>query len=338
MSVAAPVVEEPPVAKPEDDAVRNYLFVALSALLVVVLVLMRNASGNLIVLVGVVPALLGLFLRWTAMPGVFLVTLTYLQLFPSGLPVQLNNSNVTIAVPFRMHDFLLLGATVVYFVCQFRLFSLTVQAVPSDRLPIKQKATDRPIRRNTRSVNTDELYRLFFVVTACVLLAQVTWFVLTIVVIEPSVFPPIRFVSPNSASAEFKTDAGSLNRFLFLIGLVGSIGLGFGFVFWYRSLQRMQVEHAKMFMLDTAWRETRSELSRQEKWRAWGQGNFHAVSGHAPRQERGTWILSWRSRRSPYYIRRSPTGGPSIPVKILVFILLFLVALLFGSVLISSLR
>ncbi len=307
MSVATPVIEEP-----EDDAVRNYLFVALSALLVVVLVLMRNASGNLLVLIGIVPALLGLFLRWTAMPGVFLLTLTYLQLFPSGLPVQLDAKYVTIAVPFRMHDFLLLGATVVYFVCQFRLFSLTVQAVPSDRLPIKQKATDRPIRRNTRSVNADELYRLFFVVTACVVVAQAVWLVLTIVVIEPSVFPPIRFVSPNSASAEFNTDAGSLNRFLFLVGVVGSSGLAGGFLFWYRGLQRMPVDHARLFLLDTAWRETRSELSRQEKWRAWGQGTFHAVSG------------------------RNPEQGPGTLVVVAVFIALFLLALLFGSVLIYA--
>ncbi len=273
---------------------------------------MRNASGNLVVLIGVVPALLGLFLRWTAMPGVFLMMLSYLLIFPTGLPISLDESSAGPAIPFRMHDFLLLGATLVYFVCQFRLFSLTVQAVPSDRLPIKQKATDRPIRRSTRAVNADELYRLFFVVTACVLIAQVTWFVLTIVVIEPSVFPPIRFVSPNSASAEFKTDAGSLNRFLFLIGLVGSGGLAGGFLFWYRGLQRMPVDHARLFLLDTAWRETRSELSRQEKWRAWGQGTFHAVSG------------------------RNPEQGPGTLVVVAVFIALFLLALLFGSILIYA--
>ncbi len=307
MSVAAPVVEEP-----EDDAVRNYLFIALSALLVVVLVLMRNASGNLLVLIGIIPALLGLFMRWTAMPGVFLLTLTYLQLFPSGLPFQLDKSNVTTAVPFRMHDFLLLGATVVYFVCQFRLFSLTVQAVPSDRLPIKQKATDRPIRRNTRSVNTDELYRLFFVVTACVLLAQATWFVVSLVVVDISAYPPIKFVSPDSANLQDKSDWASVNRFLFLIGLVGSVGLAIWFVFWYRGLQRMRVDHAKMYLLDTAWRETRSELSRQEKWRAWGQGTFHAVSG------------------------RNPEQGPGTLVVVAVFIALFLLALLFGSVLIYA--
>ena len=102
------------------------------------------------------------------------------------------------------------------------------------------------------------------------------------------------------------------NRFLFLIGLVGSGGLAFGFVFWYRSLQRMRVEHAQMFLLDTAWRETRSELSRQEKWRAWGQGTFHAVSG------------------------RNPEQGPGTLVVMAVFIALFLLSLLFGSILIYA--
>ena len=74
----------------------------------------------------------------------------------------------------------------------------------------------------------------------------------------------------------------------------------------------MRVEHAKMFMLDTAWRETRSELSRQEKWRAWGQGTFHAVSG------------------------RNPEQGPGTLVVVAVFIALFLLALLFGSILIYA--
>jgi hypothetical protein len=52
--------------------------------------------------------------------------------------------------------------------------------------------------------------------------------------------------------------------------------------FWYWRLTRLSPGEARMVLLDTGWRESRRELNRQEKWRAWGLARRRPKSARRP--------------------------------------------------------
>jgi hypothetical protein len=253
-----------PANRFRDPAVRNYLFAALAALLVVAAAMfVRGGPPAALMPVGF--ALLGLFTRWTGMPRVFLVVVAYFIILPLGFPV-LGGAASGAAIPgshFQMMDVILAGAVVVYFACQYRLTSLTQQAMPFDVPPAQRAKDAQPPRRPASLVADDEMGRLLLVAGLCVLLGQVVWLVVT------EFRPALGRIPPIAAAGRDYSDAG--NRFLMLGGLSAVAGLAAGLVFWYWRLARLGAAEARMVLLDVQWFESRRELSRQEKWRAWGR-------------------------------------------------------------------
>jgi hypothetical protein len=260
-----------------DPAARNYLFVTLAALLIVAATMfVRGGLPAALLPVGV--ALLGLFTRWPGMPRVFLVMLCYFIVLPLGFPVlggEPFGANIS-GSHFQLLDVILAGAVVVYFICQYRLMSLLQQGMPFD-VPQSQRPKDtQPPRRPVRLVAEDEYGRLFLVAGLCVLLGQFVW--LIVAELRPTLgrFPPIATVQYGRA------DAGG--RFLMLAGLVAGVGLVVGLIFWYWWLARLSDAEARMILLDVQWNESRRELNRQEKWRAWGR--WRARPKQAKRRKR----------------------------------------------------
>jgi hypothetical protein len=253
-----------PANRYRDPAVRNYLFAALAALLVVAAAMFVR-GGLPAAVMPVCFALLGLFTRWAGMPRVFLVVLCYFIILPLGFPL-LGGAASGSAIPgshFQMMDVILAGAVIVYFACQYRLTSLTQQGMPFDVPPAQRPKDAQPPRRPASIVADDEMGRLFLAAGLCVLLGQFVWLVVT------EFRPALGRVPPFTTTGLDYTDVG--NRFLMLGVLAAVVGLAAGLSFWYWRLARLSAAEARMMLLDVQWFESRRELNRQEKWRAWGR-------------------------------------------------------------------
>src|SRR5262249_3152500 len=128
-----PLAEEPT----QSPAVRNYLFVGLIALVIYTLSMAFRGS-ELIALLAAAFAVAGLFARWSSGPFVFLL-LTGIQLrytageFGSGpFGGSYGSYRTRRGADFDVTVLIAVLAALVYLVVQFRLFSLLVQAVPTD--------------------------------------------------------------------------------------------------------------------------------------------------------------------------------------------------------------
>lgn len=249
-----------------DPVARNYLFVGLASLLVAAAALIFR-HGHLLAALPVAVAALALLLRSPVLPGVFLVVL---GLAAVPLTTWINGSSIS-DVPdshFRVMDLVLVAATLTYFACQYRLLSLTVQGMPPDAPAGQQRKGDKPPKRPGATAPPEEVGRMFAAVAACVLVGQVVWLFVSELRPDFRDVPPLRLARP-AASLNYRS-AEPLNRFLMLAGLVAVVTLPTGLTFWYWRQSRLSPGEARLVLLDTAWRESRRELNRQEKWRAWG--------------------------------------------------------------------
>ena len=245
---------------------RDYVFVGMIAL-IVVFVGMTLRGGMTSGLLAPLIASLGLVFRWSGMPLVFLVLLSYLLVFPYGLPIQPNGIAETTGHNFRITDLVLVGAVAVYFGCQYRLLSLTARAMPSDLMFDKSK---HPPVRPAETMLEGELARLLWTVGGIVFAGQVAWFLLTTFTLDLREFPPLRLI-PRPTFGMSETGFGISPPFARLVMVLGTLTfclIAMRLVFWYWRLTRLTPEQARMVLLDTEWSESRRELNRQEKWRA----------------------------------------------------------------------
>lgn len=249
----------PPPSRPD----RDYLFAGFAALLVV-FVGMTLRGG--VAAGAVAPAVgsLALLFRWTSMPVVFLLLLSYLLVYPFGLPYYTAGVNETVGSRFRTQDVLLVAAVLIYLSAQYRLLGLTDSLMPAD--PPARRA-----RRPLAAAADGEFPQMMLAVAGFVLAGQVAWLGLTSLTLELDEFPPVKLGRPNPWLDEPYAPPGWLTRGLLLGGTAALGGFAARFGFWYWRLARMTRDEARMTLLDAGWRETRRELNRQEKWRAWGR-------------------------------------------------------------------
>jgi hypothetical protein len=268
------------VAWLRDPVARNYLFVGLASLLIASAVLVSR-HGHLAAALPVVVAALGLVLRSPVMPGLFLVVL---NLAAVPLVVWLNRAVIS-DVPyshFRIMDLVLVGAALTYFACQYRLLSLTLQGMPADAPPGQRPKGDKPPKRPGATAPPEEMGRMFAVVAACVVIGQVAWLLVSELRLDFRDVPPLRLARPGVSLRDYSRSE-PLYRFLMLGGLVALATLPTALVFWYWRLTRLGPGEARMVLLDTEWRESRRELNRQEKWRAWGLTRRRPKPARKPR-------------------------------------------------------
>ncbi len=258
-------------ARPEaaaGDAARDYLFTGVAATLVVGLVLLARSGGNPGVLLAVVPAVLALLLRAGALPGVFLAALVYLAVFPDGLPIAPPPAIVSRS-HFRVVDLVFVAAVGVYFVAYFRLASLKYRVLAATasvpKALVEPKSSAVPVARRGVGAGGDEYARAFAQLLALTAAAAVAWQALDVLAVEPLRVPPLRIdILGNDAQS----------RFLLAAGAVGFGALGFGALAGYWRASKVRPAVARQYLLDLAWRDNRRELSRREKWRAWGRGQL----------------------------------------------------------------
>jgi hypothetical protein len=256
------------VAWLRDPVARNYLFVGLASLLITSAVLVFR-HGHLAAALPVILGGLGLILRSPVLPGLYLLVLN-LSVVPL---IVWQNRIVYSDVPishFRIMDLVLVGATLSYFACQFRLLSLSLLAMPSDAPVGHRMKDDRTPKRPGTTAPPEELGRMFAVIALCVVLGQLVWLVISEFRFDMRYSLPIRFARPAVSVVRGYSTSEPLYRFLMLAGLVAVVALPTALVFWYWRLTRLSPGEARMVLLDCGWRESRRELNRQEKWRAWG--------------------------------------------------------------------
>ena len=177
-----------------DERVRGYVMVAGCALIAVFVI--QLSTGSLVA--GGIPMLIGILammLRWTAMPGFFVVAVAYLAVNPFGAPMPRYSGGPSrlLSSSFSPFDMLLVAAVLVYLHAQFRVYSLARQAFPDERVKAARSIRDLLDRRPPRLISDSELLMMILFAVGMMIVGQFIWLLITQLEVDSKVFPPIRF-------------------------------------------------------------------------------------------------------------------------------------------------
>jgi len=277
---------EKPDAKPNpyreliaNPAARTYLMIAGGGLLVTILTMFLIGSpiaSALLLIVG----LCGLFLRWTAMPAVFVLLLSYLAFAPLGLPFDFSSFSEIPGSHFRFLDGILVGSALVYLIGQYRLLSVVHIGMPFDANKFFVKPGAKATVRPAESPRDSELWLLFARVGLFVLAGQLLWLAITYLRVDFDRVPPLSVAEPTDGYRRYGAPADEFyisdyaSRFVLASGIFLAVALAARFAFWYWGLLLLGRDQARMIVVDVQWSEDRREMSRQEKWRGWQKGRI----------------------------------------------------------------
>jgi hypothetical protein len=266
-----------------DPRLRGYLVTLVAALAVVAVALFQRGQ----LLAAVVPlflALPGLLFRWTGIPALVVLAICYLLAFPTGIPLDQAAFAQVRTSHLEVTDLLFVSAVLCYLAAQYRLFALTVRAVPADRPRQYVRQTDPELRRPADTVTEVEIQWVFGGIMAAVLGGQLLWLGLTDLDVDLTQFPPVQPVQPAP------TGVSTLpSRFVLFAAFFGGIAVVARLVFWYWRLHRLNGDEGRLVLTDIGWAETRRETARQETWRAWGR----------PGSRTGDRLSFWAGLRAP---------------------------------------
>lgn len=271
---------------------RSYLFVGLSALTVLTVAQVLDASGDPVAVAPALVGAVGLLLRWTSTPIIVLIMLVYFLMFPSGEPINPGRSDIPRS-QFRLKDMIYVAMAGIYFLAHYRLLSLTTRAVPADAVG-RTRSKRRPVVRSSDGPFEREAGRGALVLLAATLLGQIAWYVINVFAIDLQRFPPIRLIPDLIGSRRIPWPpllSTPLHRLLVMIFLMAVVGGLIWFVTWYWRLLRLNRDEARMIVLDAGWREGRRELNRQAKWRSWGLGHALRPSFFSEARDWLQWVL-----------------------------------------------
>lgn len=250
-------------AAPEDlanePAVRNYIFVGLAAVVVMLVVLLYQGlgTGSLIpVLLGI----MGMVTRWRAAPLLVLLALAGLY-YVEMIRYYGISRGVEFETP-ELADVVLAGAMVLFAAAHYRLQGLIHEIVPRGlRQPSRRRAApldaqpEPPTQRSVRAVPESELAWLVFA-PAWAAAALALWLAL------PS---PVMNLANHVGLRPQDWQAGML---------VWSLGVGLlvlNSLVSYVGHRKLGAAEARLYLQDVAWRETRREQSRINRWLAWAR-------------------------------------------------------------------
>lgn len=252
-------------------AARTYFFIAASGLGVASLATLLFSSPIAAAVLAII-GICGLVLRWTAMPIVFFISLSYFSLAPLGVPEDFESFNQIPGSYLRVFDLVIVGASLVYLFAQFRLYSILHAGMPFEAKKQFLKATAKPTVRPSGPLPDAELGRFFMRLAIYLVAGQAVWFLLTNLRVDLDRFPPLVWMPaeeyPHEAYGAPMLLGASGSRFALSAGATLAVAFLLRFTLWYWQLNRMSREQGELILLDTGWHETRRELSRQEKWRA----------------------------------------------------------------------
>lgn len=257
-----------------ERAARAYTFAALGGLAMTFVVMFMNGSdigGVLVVLLGAA----ALVFRWTSVPPLLVLVVSYFQLFPFGLPdLDLAPQADVRTAHFIVADMVLVMAVLVYLRAQYRLFGLVHQIVPFENA-LRRKG-DAPTRRPVAHVRPDEIAWLAGIAAGLVLVGQGAWWLANTLEFVPLADGfPLRWAEAKSPFEYRRPPPGEFrpgqNRFFVIAGALFFGTLLARGVFGYWRLRAMSAAEGAMVLADTSWAESHRERVRVEKWRVWGR-------------------------------------------------------------------
>jgi hypothetical protein len=160
---------------------------------------------------------------------------------------------------FRMTDLLLVTGLIGYFVCQFRVVTLTGNLVPIDDRPRADRlGGDEPESRNGVTAKPRELLHLAWLAPVCMIAGQLLW----------------QWVLQ---SEKWDAEAGIVRlgistewwRLYVLIWILAVTGLLLTGAIALLRWHRLTRAEAEVLAQETLWNETRSEQRRIHRWLAW---------------------------------------------------------------------
>lgn len=301
---AAPDPPKPDGLEPFRELIRNpaalaYLSVAGGALLVLVLILYQIYFSAIGAALAFALGLLGLLLRWTAMPVFLVVVVGYVSFAPLGIPPDMNTKTTTLPTSqFVLRDLFLLPTLLTYLLAQFRLLSVIYAAVPFEAGARYVRKRAKAAVRPSQPVSDGELGRLFLRVVAFTVVGQLLWTGLTMFQVDFRAVPPVTVIrdTENQTADVAYILLGSqtgvpfwVGRCLMAAGLIVALGVALRFAFWFWRNATLDREQARLVLTDTQWAEHRREIDRQEKWRAWMVDKLNGTT--KPRSGCGTLFL-----------------------------------------------
>ena len=240
----------------EDPVVRNYVLIALAAVVVLLVVLLYQGLGT----GSLVPALVGIMgvvTRWRSAPVLVLLALAglyyieMLRFFGTVRPPGLDTAELA--------DVLLAGAVLIYAAAHYRLQGLVHEIVPRESKkagqPVVRVAGELSPRRSTAAVPQSE-FALTAFIPGWAAAALALWLTLPTAVPYLGTYVELR---PQDWQAGL------------LVWVVGVALLVLTSVMQYVGYRRMSEAEARLFLQDAVWRETRREQRRINRWLAWAR-------------------------------------------------------------------
>jgi hypothetical protein len=241
----------------KQPAALNYVVTAVVGLVIYFLV-MSSRGSDIIAIVAILFAILGVLARWGSAPGFVLILTTYGLYDPSfiGLSNMLSGGRFrpySNAVSFNLEDLFLAAGLLAYFIGHFRLQSLIQQSMPNEPGPRRTAKISDPPRRPVATVASDELPRVLFIGAAAVVVGQLAWILL--VIIERDERPHLY-------------RAGMMRVFYFTFGIGLTLMLLSAVLTYLRMSSRPRRE-AEMYLRDTSLIGNLRETDRIFRWRKW---------------------------------------------------------------------
>lgn len=258
-----------------NPAARVYLAVAGGALVLLCFIVFQlyfSAVGTAAIFA---LGLLGLLLKWTAVPVLIVVIIGYITVAPLGVPIFEAMPPMVPGSQFAFRDLLLLPTLLTYLLAQFRLFSVLHTAVPFEAAPQFLRKRVKAAVRPPQPITDAELSGLFIRAGVFTLVGQMLWALITWVVVDFREVPPFRVLEEDSTLVftqqrlQFGMVPPQASRCLLAAGLFVVLGLLVRMVFWFWRHATLGREQAKLLLTDLRWAEHRREIDRQESWRAW---------------------------------------------------------------------
>jgi hypothetical protein len=244
-----------------ETAVQVYIYVCLTALVVLFLVLVRRGMGSGSFIPAVI-GILGLGLRWRLAPLVTVIALTFLLY--ARQPVVLHFSR-----RFNLFDWILSAALLAYFAGHYRLQGLTHSILPIDpRRRSSGAEPDQPAGATSAAARIPRDPRL-------VQSAEVGWILLSLPVLALTAQLIWRFLP--QGGARYGLDAGKW-RGLVLAWLTILVLLGIAGLLRYLNWRNWSRRQARMVLEDALWQETRREQRRLAVWTVWARGKSESSS------------------------------------------------------------
>jgi LPXTG-motif cell wall-anchored protein len=243
---------DPTPPTPSQSGVVAYTFLCLTALLAMVLVLMENEHELLFIVLLAAVGAVGVMARWRAAPLLLLLGLAVLELYYRATWTHYSRGFDWRDTVFT--DAVLCAAVLAYSAGQYRLVALSHSVFPIDtrRRPMRVPRSKLRQQRSPHLPQTGEIVALAITAAGVAVAVSLYWLVLSVI---PA---PLGMMH-------------GLWRGLLLIFTMGLTTAGIGAVVVYVDwLKATPTEHL-LFLQDQAWRETRREQNRINRYLTWAR-------------------------------------------------------------------